>query len=93
MCLGMPGKIVEPVDQERQSVLVDVQGQRRRVSAAMLVNDAVDLPQIGEWVVVHLGFALSRMDEAEARTVLNEFDELDGMYPDDLRPETAAWRL
>lgn len=84
MCLGMPGKVVEPVDQVRQSVLVEVQGQPRRVSAAMLVNDSVELPQIGDWLVVHLGLALSRMDEAEARTVLEGLEELQQHVPDDL---------
>ncbi len=84
MCLGIPGQIVERVDEVRQSVLVDVQGQQRRVSAAMLVEEGGELPGTGDWVVVHLGFALSRMDEAEARTVLDGLDELARMYPDDL---------
>ncbi len=83
MCLGIPGQIVERVDEVRQSVLVDVQGQQRRVSAAMLVEEGGDLPGTGDWVVVHLGFALSRMDEAEARTVLDSLDELARMYPND----------
>ncbi len=83
MCLGIPGQIVERVDEVRQSVLVDVQGQQRRVSAAMLVEEGGELPGTGDWVVVHLGFALSRMDEAEARTVLDGLDELARMYPND----------
>lgn len=83
MCLGIPGQIVERVDEVRQSVLVDVQGQQRRVSAAMLVEEGGELPGTGDWVVVHLGFALSRMDEAEARTVLDSLDELARMYPND----------
>ncbi len=84
MCLGIPGQIVERVDEVRQSVLVDVQGQQRRVSAAMLLDEGGHLPRTGDWVVVHLGFALSRMDEAEAHTVLDGLDELARMYPDDL---------
>lgn len=83
MCLGIPGQIVERVDEVRQSVLVDVQGQQRRVSAAMLVEEGGELPGTGDWVVVHLGFALSRMDEAEARTVLDSLDEIARMYPND----------
>ena len=83
MCLGIPGQIVKRVDEVRQSVLVDVQGQQRRVSAAMLVEEGGELPGMGDWVVVHLGFALSRMDEAEARTVLDSLDELARMYPND----------
>jgi len=84
MCLGIPGQIVESIDELRQSVLVDVQGQQRRVSAAMLLEEGGELPGTGEWVVVHLGFALSRMDEAEARIVLDSLDELARMYSDDL---------
>jgi len=79
MCLGIPGQIVESIDELRQSVLVDVQGQQRRVSAAMLLEEGGELPGAGDWVVVHLGFALSRMGEAEARVVL---DELARMYSD-----------
>ncbi|MDQ3306967.1 MAG: HypC/HybG/HupF family hydrogenase formation chaperone [Actinomycetota bacterium] len=71
----------EPVDAVKQRVLVDVQGDLQRVSAAMLVSDGEDLPQVGDWVVVHLGFALSRMDEAEARTVL---DGLQVLYAGEL---------
>ncbi len=84
MCLGIPGRIVESIDEVRQSVLVDVQGQQRRVSAAMLLEQGGELPRTGEWVVVHLGFALSRMEEEQARTVLDDLDELARMYPDDL---------
>ncbi len=49
----------------------------------MLVEEGGELPGTGDWVVVHLGFALSRMDEAEARTVLDSLDELARMYPND----------
>jgi hydrogenase expression/formation protein HypC len=84
MCLGIPGQIVESIDEVRQSVLVEVQGQQRRVSAAMLLEQSGELLTKGDWVVVHLGFALSPMDEAEARTVLDGLDELARMYPDDL---------
>ncbi len=84
MCLGIPGELVESIDELRQSVLVDVQGQQRRVSAAMLLEEGGELPGTGDWVVVHLGFALSRMDEAEARVVLDSLEELARMYSDDL---------
>ncbi len=84
MCLGIPGQIVESIDEVRQSVLVDVQGQQRQVSAAMLLGDGGELPCPGDWVVVHLGFALSRMDEEQARTVLGGLDELARMYSDEL---------
>jgi len=70
MCLGIPARIVEAIDVSGQRVLVDLQGKQQQVSAAMLMSEATDLPGPGDWVVVHLGFALSRMDEAEAQSVL-----------------------
>jgi len=85
MCLGMPASVVEPVDVLSQRMLVDVQGKQQRVSAAMLMRDLTDLPQPGHWVLVHMGFALSRMDEAEARSVLESLDELSDLYADQLQ--------
>jgi len=80
MCLGIPGSVAEPIDLVRQSVLVDFQGQRQQVSAAMLIGESEELPQVGDWVLVHLGFALSRMDEAEAQSILKSLDQLSEMY-------------
>lgn len=77
MCLGMPARVLEAVDLSSQRLLVDVQGQRQQVSAAMLMDD---LPRPGQWVLVHMGFALSRMDETEARSVLKSLDELSDRF-------------
>ncbi|MBA2558501.1 MAG: HypC/HybG/HupF family hydrogenase formation chaperone [Propionibacteriales bacterium] len=83
MCLGMPGSVVEPVNLLQQSVLVDVQGRQQQVSAAMLIDETTDLPQVGDWVLVHLGFAMSRMHESEAHSVLESLDQLTAMYDDE----------
>ncbi len=85
MCLGMPGRVVEEVVVSGQRVLVDVQGKQQQVSAAMLIDEPAGLPQPGDWVVVHMGFALSRMDESEARSVLESLDELNDLYADQLQ--------
>lgn len=77
MCLGMPARVLDTVDLSSQRLLVDVQGQRQQVSAAMLMDE---LPQPGQWVLVHMGFALSRMDEAEARSVLESLNELSDRF-------------
>lgn len=82
MCLGVPGRVLESIDPIEQRVLVDVQGKEQRVSAAMLVDDDLPVLEVGEWVVVHLGFALSRMDEDEARVVLEGLDALHDLYRD-----------
>ncbi len=81
MCLGLPGRVLQPVDRERQSVRVEVSGEQRQVSAAMLLDDGADLPRPGDWVLVHMGFALAQMDESEARDILDSQDELSSMYP------------
>ena len=89
MCLGIPARVVEPVDTDHQTVLVDNRGHVQQVSAAMLMGDSAEVPQPGEWVVVHLGFALSRMDDAEARSVLASLDDLDDLYADQLEAYAA----
>jgi hydrogenase expression/formation protein HypC len=80
MCMGLPGRVVESADLARQTVVVDVRGQPKQVSAAMLLGEGMSSPQPGDWVLVHMGFALSRMDEAEALSTLESLDELSGMY-------------
>ncbi len=90
MCLGMPGRVVEAVDVSGQRVLVDVQGKEQHVSAAMLIEEPGELVQPGDWVVVHMGFALSRMDDAEARSVLESLDDLTDLYADELDAHATA---
>ena len=66
MCLGIPGQLVEWVDREHHIAKAEVSGVRRNVNAALLADgpDAVD---VGDWVLIHVGFAMSRIDEDEAR--------------------------
>jgi hydrogenase assembly chaperone HypC/HupF len=67
MCLGIPGRVVELVEgYGGQLVLVDVQGAVRKVNAGMLEEPL----QPGNWVLLHLGFAVSVIDEAEAHRAL-----------------------
>jgi hydrogenase expression/formation protein HypC len=63
MCLGIPAQVVEIVDADGALAKVDVSGVRREVSVALL-DGAVEP---GEWVLIHVGFALARIDGAEAR--------------------------
>lgn len=67
MCLGIPGRVVEVLDgYAGQLALVDVEGAQRQVNIGML--DAPPDPQ--DWVLIHMGFAMEVIDEAEARAVL-----------------------
>lgn len=76
MCMGVPRQIVEVVDAEHGIVRVDAGEQGRRdVSAAILFDEGHDLG-VGDWVDVHLGFALEAMTEEEARESLDWLAEL-----------------
>ncbi len=80
MCLGIPGQIVEVSDPDKNLAVVDVGGVKRTVNITCIVSE--DHPArscLGDWVLIHVGFAMSRIDEDEAaRTlkVLNDIGEL-----------------
>lgn len=63
MCLAIPGKIVELDSQHSQMALVDVVGVRRKVDLGLLQDQA---PVLGDWVLIHVGFAMSKISEADA---------------------------
>ncbi|HAA31325.1 MAG TPA: hydrogenase assembly protein HupF [Cyanobacteria bacterium UBA8553] len=77
MCLGIPGQIVEITDVKQKLALVNVAGVKRQVNIACIVDD--DHPAescIGDWVLVHVGFAMNRIDEKEAAETLQLLQEL-----------------
>ncbi len=80
MCLGIPGRIVAISDGAAFLAIVDVAGVRREVNIACVV-DKGHPPEscIGEWVLVHVGFAMSRIDENEARKTLELLVQLGEM--------------
>jgi hydrogenase expression/formation protein HypC len=63
MCLAIPGKILELLDDSRQSALIDVAGVKRKVDLGLLEND---MPKPGDWVLIHVGFAMSKISEKDA---------------------------
>jgi hydrogenase expression/formation protein HypC len=78
MCLGIPGRIVEIVNAEEAAAMVEVGGVRRPVNISFIIGD--DHPAescLGEWVLLHVGFAMSRLDEDEAARTLALLQELD----------------
>ncbi len=78
MCLAIPGQVIDVVDEENRLARVDVAGVRRKVNIGLL--DATDGgAQPGDWVLIHVGFAMSKVDEEEARATL---DLLEGMGDD-----------
>lgn len=77
MCLGIPGQIVEITDETKKLALVDVSGVKRQVNIACIVNEEHSVVScVGDWVLVHVGFAMSRIDEAEAKKTLDLLIEL-----------------
>jgi len=79
MCLGIPGRIVRIDDAEKKLATVDVSGIKRQVNIACIVSEDHPLDScVGDWVLVHVGFAMSRINEAEAAQtlkILTEFGE------------------
>jgi hydrogenase expression/formation protein HypC len=73
MCLAIPGKIVEIAADNPNSALVDVVGMRRRVDLGLLVEDP---PVPGDWVLIHVGFAMSKISEADATDQMRTLEML-----------------
>ena len=77
MCLGIPGQIVEITNTERKLALVDVSGVQREVNITCIVNEDHPLEScVGDWVLVHVGFAMSRINEQEAAATLELLNKL-----------------
>ena len=77
MCLGIPGRIVEITDREHNLGLADVNGIRRKVNLTCIIGDDHPIDAcVGDWVLIHVGFAMSRIDEKEAAATLKTLLEL-----------------
>lgn len=69
MCLGIPGRVVRMLEgYGNQLALVDVVGEERRVNIGMLDDDVHLEP--GDWIVIHMGFAMEKVDEAGAERAM-----------------------
>ena len=79
MCLAIPGRVIEVVDPDNRIASVDVAGVRRKVNIGLL--DAVGP---GDWVLIHVGFAMSQVDEAEAVETRRMLEALGASYEQEL---------
>lgn len=71
MCLGIPGQITEITDLENQLAMVTIAGVKRQVNIACIVDENHPIKScVGDWVLVHVGFAMNRLDETEAKETL-----------------------
>lgn len=87
MCLAIPGKVVEITDESNRLATVDVAGVRRTVNVGLLdPGDGADGPAVapGDWVLIHVGFAMSRIDEAEAHATLELLERMGSEYEQEL---------
>ncbi len=75
MCLAIPGQVLEIVDPHNRLAVVNVAGVRRTVNVALL-DDEQGGVQAGDWVLIHVGFAMSKVDEAEARATLDILEQM-----------------
>ena len=89
MCLAIPGQVIEVVDEENRLATVEVAGVRRVVNIGLLdVNGTAATPD--DWVLIHVGFALSRIDEEEARATLRLLEQMGVEYEQELEELKAS---
>jgi hydrogenase expression/formation protein HypC len=82
MCLGIPGEVVT-LDADRPGMAtVNVGGARRQVNVMLIEEDGVEP---GDWVLIHVGFALAKIDEEDAQLTLSHLEEMGQSYRDELQ--------
>jgi hydrogenase expression/formation protein HypC len=82
MCLGIPGEVIEFLPDQVDLARVSVSGVRRVINVGLLSDDP---PKPGEWVLIHVGFALSKIDEQEAAAALEFLEGIGQAYEEELR--------
>ena len=81
MCLGIPGQVIEMTDPDAYLAKVNVNGIKRSISVRLLAESGID---IGDWVLVHVGFAMAKIDEREATATLDTVRRMGKAYTDEL---------
>jgi hydrogenase expression/formation protein HypC len=81
MCLGIPGEIVEILPDQPDLAKVDVSGVRRNINIGLITDED---PRPGDWILIHVGFALSKIDEAEAKAAMDFLEGIGQAYADEV---------
>jgi hydrogenase expression/formation protein HypC len=89
MCLGIPGRIVEILDEDLMLAKADVGGVRRNISIGLVHHDGEKV-EAGDWVLIHVGFAMSKLNEAEAHSTLQALEEIGEAYEQELEELKAS---
>jgi hydrogenase expression/formation protein HypC len=90
MCLAIPGQVVEIVDPANQIAKIDIVGVKRNVNVSLLADDVGGGARPGDWVLIHVGFALSKVDEEEARATLRLLERMGAEYEQELEELKAS---
>jgi hydrogenase expression/formation protein HypC len=89
MCLAIPGQILEVVDEENRLARVDVAGVKRNVNIGLLDDDG-EGAAAGDWVLIHVGFAISKVDEEEAEATRRLLEGMGADYEQELEELKAS---
>lgn len=89
MCLAIPGQVIEIVDERNRLAKVDVAGVRRTINVGLLDVDRAG-PAPGDWVLIHVGFAISKVDEQEARATRELLARMGAAYEQELEELKAS---
>jgi hydrogenase expression/formation protein HypC len=90
VCLAIPGQILEIVDEPNRLAKVDVAGVRRNVNIGLLDADDIGGADVGDWVLIHVGFAISKVDEAEAEATRRLLEGMGTDYEAELEELKAS---
>lgn len=89
MCLAIPGLVLEIVDEDNRLAKVDVAGVRRNVNVGLLDEGGEGVAP-GDWVLIHVGFAISKVDEAEAEATRALLEGMGADYEQELEELKAS---
>lgn len=81
MCLGIPGEVIEILTDRPDLARVDVSGVKRAINIGLLSEESVEP---GDWVLIHVGFALSKIDEGEAKAAMEFLESIGKAYDDEI---------
>jgi hydrogenase expression/formation protein HypC len=82
MCLGIPGQVLEMVDDTNSIAKVVVSGVKRNISVALVRPEGIGP---GDWVLIHVGFAMSKIDENEAQETMKALYTMGNIFSDELQ--------
>jgi hydrogenase expression/formation protein HypC len=90
MCLAIPGQVIEVVDDVNRLAKVDVAGVKRTINVGLLDADDGGGAAPGDWVLIHVGFAISKVDEEEARATRELLERMGADYEQELEDLKAS---